>query len=236
MCPRKYQYKYVDALPYTPIYNLESGKALHAGLEENNNTIKAGDAPLTDSQIVEKAVDVFKGSNEDKIEEADFDLGEGTDRLVGDITAPVGVYKKSHEDELREQGIVEAEKPFTFELAGEKVIGYIDLVTNDIIIDYKLLGRKKNQQAINMDPQLVLYEHIEGKPGFFMEFIRKRKRAEISQPRRTPGTARAILKWIEEQISGIEKAKKSGDFPRAQPTNWMCKGCEFRYKCWEGGV
>jgi len=236
MCPRKYQHKYEDKLPYTPIYNLESGKAFHAGLEENNNTIKAGDTPLTDKQIVEKAVDVFKGSNEDRIEEADFDLAEGTDRLVGDITSPLEIYKTVHEDDLREQGIVEAEKAFTLELAGEKVIGYIDLVTNDVLMDYKLLGRKKNQQAVDMDPQLVLYEHVEGKKGFFMEFIRKRKRAELSQPRRAPRTARAILGWIEEQIKNIEHAKKVGVFPKAQPTNWMCKNCEFSFKCWGGKI
>lgn len=233
LCPRKYQHKYMDKLPYTPIYNLESGKAAHAGLEKNNNEIKDKDAPMSYDEIMDVAVETFRGNNADRIEDADFELDEGIDRLVGDFKSPLKIYKDVHEDEFREQGIVEAEQPFEFQCAGEKVIGYIDLVTNDVIVDYKLQGRRKSQVQVDNDPQLVLYEEVSGKKGFFIELIRKRARAELSQPMRTPTRARAILAWIEEQIKYIEASKKSGHFPKVSPTNWICSNCEFCYKCWE---
>jgi len=232
LCPLKYQYTYVDQLPYVPVYNLESGKALHSSLEANNNDLIQGKPGMSDKQIIDNAVAVFEEENKDRIEDAQFELGEGKDALVGDIKGPVEKFKRETEKDFIEQGIVAAEKSFELEIAGEKFVGFIDVETEDVISDYKLLGRKKSMGAVNMDPQLVVYEHVAGKPGSFVQFIRKRPRAEVAMPVRPPRVARAIMAWVEVQIKNIEACKKSGAFHPVAPTNWICGSCQFRYKCW----
>lgn len=231
LCPLKYKYTYIDKLPYTPVYNLESGKALHGSLEASNNDVIAGRPPMTAKDTVDNAVAVFEENTKDHIEDADFDLDEGKDALVGDIKGPVGIFKEEVEKDFIEQGIVGSETSFDVTIAEQKFVGYIDLITNDVIVDYKLLGRKKAMGAVNMDPQLVVYEHITGKPGAFVQFIRKRTRAEVAMPVRPPRVARAILGWVETQIKNIEACKKAGIFHPIAPTNWMCGSCQFRYKC-----
>lgn len=232
LCPKKYQYMYVDKLPYVPVYNLESGKALHGALEANNNEIKDSHVPLTPDQITELAVSLFKQENSDRIEDADFDLAEGADMLVGDINSPLEKYKEEHEPMLRDQGIIAAEEKFEITLGGKLFIGYTDVITNSVVADYKLLGRKKNRQAVDMDPQLVVYEAVTGKRSAFLQFIRKRSRAELEMPRRRPRITKAIMGWANKQVENIESAKKTGLFPPVSPVSWVCKSCQFRYKCW----
>ena len=232
LCPLKYKLTYIEKLPYTPVYNLESGKALHSSLEANNIELIEGKAGLSKKDMVDNAVAVFEDNTKDRIEDADFDLDEGKDALVNDIESPVSTFKDEVESSFAEQGIVSAEKGFEIEIAGEKFVGFIDVETEDMIADYKLLGRKKAKGAVDMDPQLVVYEHVTKKPGAFVQFIRKRSRAEVATPVRHPRVARAILAWIEKQIKSIEACKKADIFHPVAPTNWMCGSCQFRYKCW----
>jgi len=231
MCRKKYYFQYIEKIPAFPLYVLESGKALHSGMEENNNNIIEGKKPMTPGQIIDKAVNDFEDNVRD-VEGLDVGLEEGVDKLVGDITSPVKQYINVTQPSILEDGIVAAEGAIEGEVAGQPFIGYTDLTTTNMVFDYKLMKRKKSRAQINNDVQLVLYEKFTGKQGTFIEVLRGRKEGiELAIPERNVKTTESILSWAENVIRTIEKCKKSGDFLRCQPTSWVCSTCQFNRFC-----
>jgi CRISPR/Cas system-associated exonuclease Cas4 (RecB family) len=230
-CPRAYYYRYIKKIRSYPLYVLASGKSIHAGLEENNNEIIAGHRPLTPKQIVEKAVDVFELT--ENIAEMDVDVAEGKDKLVKDIKTTTEDYVESIQPQLMEQIIVSSENSFDEKVAGKKFIGFTDVTTKEMVFDYKLVGRRKSANEVNLDPQLVMYEKFTKLKGGFILLLRGKGKTEISIPSRSPRVTKAIEGWCDDTVRQIEKAKKHDVFPMIRPTEWRCGTCSFKFECFK---
>lgn len=230
ICQQKYFWQYVERLPYYSNYAMVSGKALHAGLEENNLELIAGKKGLTKEQLVESAVASYEDETEN-IEDFDVEIDAGKDKLVKEITPTTEVYLNDVQPQLIEDEIVSAEQAISVDIHGIPFVGYVDITTKSMLFDYKTLGRRKSKDQINYDPQLVAYEKIIGKQGGFISFLRGKPITEINLPERSQGVTDKLWTWVSEVIGSIECAKKTGDFTKCEPTNWMCNKCSFRFKC-----
>lgn len=230
MCQYKYFLQYVKKLPYCINYSMVSGRALHAGLEENNLDLLEGAKGLTTSEIVEVAVTEYEEETEG-LEDFDLDIDQGKDKLVKEITPTTKKYLEEVQPQLLEDGLVSAEEEIVLDVCHSPFIGYIDVTTEEMLFDYKTLSRRKSKQEINYDPQLVVYEKASGKQGGFVQLMRGKDAAEIALPQRTKRTTKKIWTWVRSVVTQIKKAKKSGDFLKCDPTSWVCNKCPFRFKC-----
>lgn len=239
-CPRRYYYQYVERIPMRPIYVLESGKAMHAGLEEHNRELAHGRG-LTSDQAVDCAVARFE-SNE-HLGELDVPRGEATDRLVKDIAPPVCHYLNFTErEELGSEVPIsedDVEREVWFDVAGASrpFVGYIDLALPSTILDYKLIGRRKSAQDVERDGQLTLYSTVLDRPAGFIQCLRGKEVAEYTPQRQEEHVRRGVLAAIEDNVKSLEAALASGHFPRCDPTSWGCsqKWCPFFRKCYAYG-
>jgi len=220
----------VEKLPQVPVYALISGSSAHAGLEEDNLGIIAGKAPLKPQDIIDRAVAEYDERMKSAEEEADFDTAECRDRLCTEIESPITDYAEKLRPIFMEQGIVSAEEEILMDIGGIPFIGYTDLITNRLVVDYKLLSRRKSKAQVDLDPQLVIYEKAVGKTGAFVQLLRK-KVVETVIPERSEETTKCVYNWCVDTVKCIEKSKKAGVFPATDPTSWVCNNCSFRRKC-----
>jgi hypothetical protein len=233
-CPQKWFLRYIEKVPTTPLYVLESGKAVHRGLEVHNLARFEGKRGLHCDEVLEVAVAELESL--ENPEELDVTLGKAKDQLVKDGLEPVAAYLAQTEQMLwagAGDGEFEAEKFLEFEVAGKRVIGYVDLVLPHTFTDYKLSSRRKSEHQIMYDPQLHIYSEVIGKPGGFTELIRGRSVARLSPQPKNVAARRGAIKWLEDTVQAMEQAKKTGLFPRCQPGSWECspKGCQMHRIC-----
>ena len=212
------------------VYALVSGSSAHAGLEEDNIGIIAGKSPLKPQDIIDCSVNEYDERMKAGDEGADFDAAEGRDRLCTEIAGPITDYAEKLRPIFIDQGIEAAEKEIIMDVGGVPFIGYTDLTTKRLVVDYKFLSRRKSKAQVDLDPQLVVYEKAVGKTGAFVQLLRK-KVAETVIPERSEETTKCIYNWCVDTVKCIEMSKKSGLFPAADPTNWVCNNCSFRRKC-----
>jgi len=212
------------------VYPLISGSSIHAGLEADNLGILDDKSPLSSDDLHALTINEYDERMKSAEEEADFDIEEGRDRLSKESKGPLEGYADKIRPVLIEQGITSAEKEIVTEVGGKPFIGYTDLETERLVIDYKFLGRRKSKAQVDLDPQLVMYERETGKTGAFIQLLRK-KTAETVIPERAEEVTEKIGEWCSQSVKNIEKAKKVGLFPSVEPTNWVCGNCSFRRKC-----
>lgn len=231
-CPRRYFLQYIERLPMRPVYVLESGKAMHAGLEEHNLELARGKKGLTSKQAVDCAVATFQA-----VEELDMPRGKATDQLVKEIAPPVCHYLHFTEEEelgsevpLSEEDV---EREVWFEVAGQPFVGYVDLTLPSKILDYKLLKRRKSAADVERDGQGTLYRRALGKPFAFVQCLRGKEVAELTPQVQAEHVERGVYAAVEDAVRSIEAAKASGHFPRCDPTSWACseRWCPFYRKC-----
>jgi len=228
-CARYYYYHRIRGMPLRPLYDLASGKALHAGLEEHNKErVKHGG--LRPRQILEVAVANLEAMPD--VSELDVTLGEAKDQLAKDSLPPTATYVESTERDLPAPTSDEhVEKLIEAKVGDRPFVAYIDVQLPDRLIDYKLLGRRKSATEVLRDPQLVLYRHLVGLPAGFVQLVRGREQADYAEAQPSPAITAGVLNWIIDTVKQIEAAKVSGIWPRCSPVSWMCNSCVFFNRC-----
>jgi hypothetical protein len=234
-CPRYYYYNRIEGRWVRPVYNLAAGKAMHRGLELHNLELAKGAAGLSVKDMIEIGITHME-SAEDK-DEMDMPFAKAKDKFAVDGTPPAGKYRTITERKVLEAGDISEEGVEQFvetEIAGHKVVGFLDLVLPGIIVDYKLIGKRKSAAQVERDPQLVLYEHILKRPGSFVQLIKGRETAEFTKRKSSAQVTAGVLAWVADRIEAIERDKKTGVFPRVHPASWVCgPRCPFFQDCFQ---
>lgn len=234
-CPYQYYLHRIEGVPFQPKYDLESGKAVHAGLEEHNRERARGRKGLVQKQIVERAVTYIEELKDTGVE-LDVNWDDAKDRVAKETRPPVGRYlTKTQLDDLEDMCPTsedQIERLIEFTLSGHTFVGYLDLVLPKSIVDYKLIGKRKSANEVRFDPQLHIYTHALQLPGGLVEMVRGKETAAWTPQPQEDAIRRGVLKWAEETVRAIERAKKTGDFPPTSPVNWWCgQRCAYSDRC-----
>ena len=140
--------------------------------------------------------------------------------------------------------VIAVEEPFSIHLSGcpVPIIGAIDLIEEDssgtiIVTDFKTTGRAYSNDEVDRNFQLTLYQIAVKQNGFsdrdiLLKFdcLIKTKTPKFEPyytTRNEVDEQRAIKKLIE-----VWKGISKGIFiPNDSPSNWKCKGCQFKKPC-----
>ncbi|MFA4972355.1 MAG: PD-(D/E)XK nuclease family protein [bacterium] len=237
-CAKAYYEKYIMCAPQRPTYSLLSGKSVHKGLELHNRELARNRPGMKVKDIVDASVAAFDAAPD--LAELDVPAAKGRDQLVEDITDPVRSYLADVEpkdlDYAKPAAEGDVEKEVWFEVAGQKFVGYVDVVLPGLVVDYKLLGRLKSAQDVEKDGQLVLYSRALQRPAAFVQLVRGRARTTLTKQTISPAVSRGVMKSIEDAVRSIEIAKQTGHWPQCDAKNWMCgpTTCEYFRKCYAG--
>ena len=234
-CPRQYYNKYVLNLPQWPVYDMVSGKACHAALEEHNKEVARGHVGLRVKQMLEVGIATIEQTP--GIEDLDVPLPQAKDQFQRDVTEPLCEYLVACEvqqlDSERAENETDVERELVWEFEGHTFLGYADLVLPSRVVDYKLLGRAKSAQQIERDGQLTLYGMHLDRPAGFVQLIRGQDRAFYTPQVQTPAIREGVLASIRSTIKSIDICKQTGHWPMTDSTNWSCSvgRCQFWQRC-----
>jgi len=238
-CPRHFYFHRVLGLPTGRVYNMEAGKAIHAGLEEHNRERARGRKGLTREQMIDCAVAAMERIEEQ--DELDMPFRKAVDKLANEDGPPplsryLGITERR---EMAEAPASEddVERLIEFEFAGVKFVGYVDDVLSDRVVDYKFLARKKSAGQVLFDPQLILYKRVLKKPkAAFVELLKGKNVADYTPQNTSEEVENGVLGWIENRVRAIEACEKTGNWPMCEPGSWMCKSstgqCPFYSRCY----
>lgn len=252
-CSMQYYFRYILGQKDRPGLALSLGKAGHAALESNaRRTMKTG-APMPLVELTDKFSDAYDAAT-NELEPSDLDPDENLGHTKDGAVQTLRVYHKDVAPNFR-PALVEHEfnldlsKLFELEYPIKIVNGRIDYITiTDDIDDYKWAGKAKNQNEVNLTPQLTLYDlvylatfGVEAKslgltvmlpPG---KSLRDPTPARVQQLNRAPeymtpeAKAGRRLRLVH-QLSTTTRAIDQGIF---QPTDnpIVCGWCGYRDKC-----
>jgi len=229
-CPKQYYYRYIEHRLEPLRYNPLSGAALHKGLEEHNKLRLIEGKKSSIKTILEVAREYIRTRYQDTEHEGE-ELPEerAVDYTVKDGKPPLQIYTKKVEDKFTK--IEAIEDKMVYVLESEPMLGYADLVLDDLIIDYKLLARRRSKLEIDFDPQLNLYRVHYKRPAGFVQMLRRKEQAELVVAEIDHHTQQATLNWVADTIKAVKKARASGFFPRQPAASFACKTCPFNQIC-----
>jgi putative RecB family exonuclease len=234
-CPAQYSFRYVDGRVIPPRWTMFAGKKCHNTLEFNNvqKMITGLDVDISTAQ------DFFhtewrKGMEE---EEVKFDCRpvDARESTIRTLTH----YLKDNPDKDRVPRDVEKEFNVNLKAGDDEVLvkGFIDVVFDGIIKDYKFSSRAAQAIDLHNDIQLTLYSHtyfMEHKviPDAYFDYMinTKTPKKEIIMIQRTPAMIERTLKDIHDSAKLISLCFTSGLFPR-KTDGWHCHPDQCGY--WE---
>jgi len=252
-CGWQYYLAYVLKWRDPPNIPLSSGKAIHKSLEYNGlHKMKTKeDMDLTDLlDIQSDAHDKYMGELEGASKN---DIGADKDLSASILT----VHRRVHAPAITP---ISVEHEFRVELPDDAlgpylpVIGFIDSVAEvpDIrpgpkggrivaLEDYKKVSKRKGQSAIDLSPQLTLYDYVYNLETEqmtdvigFRQLGFTKKEGPYSQPiyraYTTPDKRRNRWQRVLNQLKQVQLAIQKGVFiPADDPI--VCGWCGFRDKC-----
>jgi len=229
-CPKQYYYRYIEQrrepLKYSPL----SGAALHKGLEEHNKKRFFEGKKSSLKEILEVAREYIRTRyKSDDHAGAEVREDQAVDATVTDGKPPTSEYCKKVESGFTKVEAVEDE--MRYQLEGAEMLGYADLVTDELVIDYKLLARRRAKDEVTFDPQLNLYRIHYKRPAAFIQLLRRKECAELVIAEISDGTQAATVSWVADTIKAIKLARKTGVFPRQPAASFACRTCPFKSLC-----
>lgn len=245
-CPEKWRRRYLD-LEYEPsnpkmIVGRAVGRSVTTGYLEK---MKSG---IVSSELIE---DTFE------TEWADTE----TDTEIDWQGEEAGVVKDSAAQSLRAYAgnvmplvlpdTVEESFEITLPAAEWNVIGYIDIVTGNLVTDVKTSMKRKTQAEIDRDLQATMYvaaKQLQGAesilPAFSWHAIKRPSPAgrnpaevEILHTTRTQMQVNQYLERIAAVAREIDWRVSTGNWQGAAPGYWLCseKLCGYWNSCPYGG-
>lgn len=226
MCPRAWQYRYIDKI-YTPSSPaLVEGDCYHRTLEYNfKYKMRTGED--IDINIIP---DVFSKHWDDILDSSEIDWGSANKMHVRDEGSALAC--KYIEEIAPNIQPTFVERWFEAEVAGVKFVLRADLMDqNSAIIDHKTSGRRYTQKDTDNDLQASAIAYVIGKPIIFYNHVAVKKRAPEIQILRTYRTQDDIDWWLDKATCTIE-LMRSGYYP-PNITSWLCgdKYCGFYERC-----
>ena len=192
-CGEAYRRTYVDGKRGAPSARMALGSTVHKLAEiALRETIHAGGPPPMDYAL---------GHADTAFDAAFSDVSqwEEDESPGGMKDQSVELYRLWHKVILPGLDPVSVEEKFTTNIAGAKVLGFIDLINlgnSPEVIDLKVVKRAKSEKDVNNSLQLAVYSLATGIPrvGFHSLVKNKTPKAVPVMADLNPGQ----LKWAEE--------------------------------------
>ncbi|MGI9951967.1 PD-(D/E)XK nuclease family protein [Moorellaceae bacterium AZ2] len=211
-CPRRFYYRYVERIPEEPSEAMEFGRAVHAAVAAGL-TGRDPEAAVRQMQ--------FKTTAGEKVDEA----VELALRFLRRYTP---------------QGEVLVEEKIKGTVAGERIVGRLDLVEvfdgGVVITDFKTEWKK---YAPSEKMQLPLYAYLYlSSVGEIPGLVRARlwflrfSREPVVEETITPEVMRHAVEWTRSTIKEIQEGLKLPGWMGfdAVPGSW-CKTCSYSFRC-----
>ena len=237
-CPLRFRFRYVDQIPspWKPAA-LAFGTSVHAALEWFHKERQQGHTPDSDAIVA-----VF---------EADWQAQTISTLVYGERDSQEGFREKGMKllelyaqqtnptppDAVEERFEVDLVDPESGEVFGIRLIGIIDLIEGDTIIDFKTAARTLSTGDLERHLQLSTYALA----SFLKTGQIPRLRLDLLLKTRTPRierqeTTRTIsdLAWAAHLIQGVSRQIVSERF--FPSPSWRCTECEYFPHCqaWRG--
>lgn len=237
ICPQRWKLKYLDGLKSLAVpVSIIEGKTMHSSLEFNNRHKAKTEEDLPKEQVVEHFHDTWSDTSQ-AVTEWDQENTDGVHKrgekfLNSFMSRYAKNFIPANDDavEMKVEG----------EIAGQQMLGYVDLMSVDkkhvkTIVDYKVVGRAKRDVDVKQGLQTGIYSLLTGvQNAEFVCFV-KTKETKIVRVRGNV-TPRAQEK-VANVVKGVTDAIKKGSFPYADPTSWACSSryCGLWVYCKQGG-
>lgn len=217
-CPRKYKHRYIDKIKGVGNENLIIGSAHHNYFESvlKNRLMKMDMTPSqrdnTRKEISDKMV---KDMKETKLK---IDIPK-CEKIFDVLT------KKWDKEILPGLDPLEVEVEYKYKIDGYDFILYADLIQHyegrKEIIDWKVVGRSKNQRTVDNLLQLSFYALVTGiEDVAICSLVKNIKNPKIDMVRSTRG--KAEQEWCESIISGAIRGINMEYFPFCSTENFLC--------------
>lgn len=150
-CPMAYMFRYIEDIKSPPAGAMVKGSAVHKGLETNYTQKCESYVDLSKSDVVEVAVTEFE-TRKDEVDWAKED--DSVDKSKDAVAKMTDIYQV--EIAPRVQPIL-VEEEFLIDVGGQKVKGFIDVVTLDGVRDTKTTAKTPPANVIENNYQLACY-------------------------------------------------------------------------------
>jgi hypothetical protein len=206
-CPRAYYYAYVENIRVAPPLALVEGGTHHEVLKINNQHKIEKQQDLETSFMLTVFKDLF---SENKREIGDWE-GEDEKSVLSRGENIIKNYMTLLAPEIKP---VKAEQEVCVDINGVPVQMFPDLVEEDSVIDYKVVGRPKTQRDADVDLQLGMYALAEKKEKVSFVFLLKSASSSARTVGRVPSKVDASRLFIVEQVvTSVADAISRGAFP-----------------------
>lgn len=236
-CPYRYYLSYIEKLPWEKLPSAVAfGSSIHRAIERFNRTLL--DGGMNEEDIVKAFEEQFKVETaRDKIEFKDKDE---KDELLDKGKSLIQLYHQQYGN-IKPQAI---ERTFRLPIldpatglfvSSRDILGVIDLVANDEIIEIKTSGKSMSQKEADSSLQLTLYSWayrmIRGKEEKAIKTVNLVKNSKpVIQTIETHRTSAEHTRLME-LISQVAKAIDAGIFYRNPNTRYGCDGCVYLNAC-----
>lgn len=244
MCPRRYEFSYIDGIKLPPNGVLVRGRSYHdaarANFQHKHDTQNDMDLP--------DLLDAYSSVFDREIADAELREGEVAGKLKDSGALLVTLFREERAPDITPALF---EEKIVLDLAsGDQFSGIIDLATpDDRIIDLKSSSKKPPGDEVHKDSQLTAYGwqfyHLtaqQGNPrlpsGYALDYAIHDFKTENGKARLlTLETTRTAddLNAFAEDVAHVFTAIKAGAFPRNQ-TGWHCSEvwCGYWDRCRKG--
>ena len=221
-CPEKYRREYVDGIKPERSRSaaLSAGSAVHKKVEKKIKLILAG------KEEEEQDLDLLPFFLDTDLEGQDISYWEDyTQKLYKVWYKDIGMSIIPSASELRFEALV-GDVPF---------LGFIDYIDSSSgkaeIVDLKVVGRSKSVADCRDSVQLAVYAITQENPCVRFDSVVKTKTPKVGVARYT--FSKGELNYFTDLIGEVATNISKGNFPKANPTSWMCtqKWCGHYQTC-----
>jgi CRISPR/Cas system-associated exonuclease Cas4 (RecB family) len=228
-CPRQFEFAYVQGIKNPPAVALVEGSSIHESLEATNKEHIGNKKYLPTKVMQEIFADSFSDNSKEIPSEEWEKSGLGKDDVIHRGKALLKEYADITAPKITP---VAVEKSIEILMGGVPVVGFIDLVDKNGVLDYKTTSKSKSQAEADSSLQLSIYAEAENMDsvGFCSLIKTKTPKVEIIRSHRDLGdrlAAGAVIKSVADAI-------KKGAFPMTDPSNtFPCseKWCGYYHLC-----
>jgi hypothetical protein len=229
-CPAQYEKRYVEGKKEPPGIALVEGSSGHDALEWQNTYQIAHGEPAPLKKVLERYGDALTDRAKAVPSVEWRKAGESRDVVYH---RGVALLKKYMGETVKRFTPVAAEQGFEITVRGVPFIGFIDLVEDEALWDYKVCSAStysKMKRGIEGDLQLSAYAYATGKKRVgLVPMVKDRGEVHVEGSTRT----KANLQGFEEVVVRVAKAISAGAFPLCLPEHWWCSArfCGFWKSC-----
>lgn len=225
-CPRQFYFRYVLGQKKPPGIALVEGTSHHNALAKQNQHKIETHEDLPAPKVIEVFEDQFSTLSKD-VEEWE---GEDKDSVITRGRKLLGNYMKHRAPALQP---IASEQFVETKIHGIPVLGYIDVLTKNLLLDYKIASSRspyRRQTTADKDFQLSFYSYAAQEPNVGFEvLIKDNQEIERVKSKRTAGQYREL----EDHVVQVARAISAGAFPMCAADSWLCtpRFCGWHSQC-----